>query len=143
MPECPVFRPTLEEFANFSKFIERIEPRCRDIGCCKIIPPHDAGWWKKPADAEKFADTLDINIGAIFSTHPFYFENLFLADVPGLQMVSGHAGVFSVDILEGKPHTLQEFKKVANKRDPGRFGEEISAVERRFWKTVGLPKVGD
>ena len=56
-------------------------------------------------------------------------------------MVSGHAGVFSVDILEGKPHTLQQFKKVADQRDPGRPGEDAATVERRFWKTVGLPKV--
>ena len=57
-------------------------------------------------------------------------------------MVSGHAGVFSVDILEGKPHTLSEFRAVANKRDPALPpGSDAAKVERLFWKTVGLPKV--
>ena len=49
--------------------------------------------------------------------------------------------MFSVDILEGKPHSLQHFREVADKRDPGIEGEDAAAVERRFWKTVGLPKV--
>ena len=38
---CPVFRPTIEEFADFKGFIARIEVTLadEDIGICKIVPP--------------------------------------------------------------------------------------------------------
>ena len=37
--ECPVFRPTPEEFKNFSKYIESIEDQAQQFGIMKIIPP--------------------------------------------------------------------------------------------------------
>lgn len=38
----PVFRPTLEQFRNFPRFlawIERHEPRFRELGVCKVSDP--------------------------------------------------------------------------------------------------------
>jgi hypothetical protein len=32
---CPVYRPTLEEFSNFTAFLEKIEPEFREVGLCK------------------------------------------------------------------------------------------------------------
>jgi hypothetical protein len=139
---CPTFRPTLEEFRDFATYIKSIEPHCAHLGCAKIIPPHHEGWWKAPDQARRFAAEQDIII-----------------DTPGIQMVSGSRGVFSIDILEGKTMGLAEFQKIADRRDP-RFnrssgGRRVSGgsseadgagltpaeVERLFWKTVGLPKV--
>jgi hypothetical protein len=37
--ECPEFRPSVEEFSNFSKYIESIEPKALPFGIMKIIPP--------------------------------------------------------------------------------------------------------
>jgi hypothetical protein len=38
---CPVYRPTLKEFSNFSKYIQFIEKdvNLEQIGLVKIIPP--------------------------------------------------------------------------------------------------------
>lgn len=38
---CPVFNPTVEEFADFRGFMSRIEATLVDdnIGICKVIPP--------------------------------------------------------------------------------------------------------
>lgn len=41
-PEAPVFSPTLEEFENPLKYINKIRPIGQKTGICKIIPP--AGW---------------------------------------------------------------------------------------------------
>jgi hypothetical protein len=37
--ECPVFRPSIEEFKNFSKYIESVEEKALPFGIMKIIPP--------------------------------------------------------------------------------------------------------
>jgi hypothetical protein len=37
--ECPEFRPSLEEFKNFSKYIESVEEKALPFGIMKIIPP--------------------------------------------------------------------------------------------------------
>ncbi len=37
--ECPEFRPTIEEFKNFSKYIESVEEKALPFGIMKIIPP--------------------------------------------------------------------------------------------------------
>ena len=38
-PECPVFRPTKEEFRDPLEYIEQIRPIAVKSGICKIIPP--------------------------------------------------------------------------------------------------------
>jgi hypothetical protein len=37
--ECPEFRPSIEEFQNFSKYIESVEEKALPFGIMKIIPP--------------------------------------------------------------------------------------------------------
>lgn len=39
----PVYTPTMEEFADFNRFVAKIEPVCSKIGLCKVIPPKE---WK-------------------------------------------------------------------------------------------------
>ncbi|XP_072886376.1 lysine-specific demethylase 5B-like isoform X1 [Hemitrygon akajei] len=41
-PECPVFEPTPEEFADPFKFIDKIRPIAEKTGICKVRPPQ--GW---------------------------------------------------------------------------------------------------
>ena len=42
VPDAPVFRPTLEEFADPLRYIESIFPQAEAAGICKVIPPE--GW---------------------------------------------------------------------------------------------------
>ncbi|XP_066436731.1 lysine-specific demethylase 5C isoform X5 [Eleutherodactylus coqui] len=48
-PECPVFEPTWEEFANPLGYIARIRPIAEKSGICKIRPPVD---WQPPFAVE-------------------------------------------------------------------------------------------
>lgn len=55
-PEAPVFRPTLDEFANPLTYISKIRPVAERYGLCKIIPPVS---WQPPfsLDVEKMKFT--------------------------------------------------------------------------------------
>ncbi|XP_069489794.1 lysine-specific demethylase 5B isoform X1 [Ambystoma mexicanum] len=44
-PECPVFEPTWEEFADPYAFINKIRPIAERTGICKVRPPAD---WQPP-----------------------------------------------------------------------------------------------
>ncbi|KAM4700298.1 lysine-specific demethylase 5B isoform 2-T2 [Discoglossus pictus] len=44
-PECPVFEPSLEEFADPFAFINKIRPIAERSGICKVRPPPD---WQPP-----------------------------------------------------------------------------------------------
>ncbi|KAM8976548.1 lysine-specific demethylase 5B isoform 1-T1 [Pelodytes ibericus] len=44
-PECPVFEPTREEFADPFAFINKIRPIAEKSGICKVRPPPD---WQPP-----------------------------------------------------------------------------------------------
>ena len=44
-PECPVFRPTAEEFQEPLKYVAKIKPIAEKHGICKVIPPDD---WTPP-----------------------------------------------------------------------------------------------
>ncbi|KAM4587202.1 lysine (K)-specific demethylase 5Ba isoform 1-T1 [Odontesthes bonariensis] len=44
-PECPVFEPSWEEFANPFAYINKIRPIAEKTGICKIRPPPD---WQPP-----------------------------------------------------------------------------------------------
>ncbi len=56
MGQVPTFRPTIEEFSNFSRYVQSIEPLC-SCGLAKIIPPEE---WNKDFNY----DDLDITIPA-------------------------------------------------------------------------------
>nr|KAF6275187.1 lysine demethylase 5B [Pipistrellus kuhlii] len=44
-PECPVFEPSREEFADPFAFIHKIRPVAEQTGICKVRPPPD---WQPP-----------------------------------------------------------------------------------------------
>ena len=46
IPECPVYRPTAEEFAEPGEYFRRILPQMEAYGMCKVVPP--AGWTPQP-----------------------------------------------------------------------------------------------
>lgn len=48
-PECPVFEPSWEEFADPFAFIHKIRPIAEQTGICKVRPPPVSGEaWRAP-----------------------------------------------------------------------------------------------
>lgn len=92
-PKIMVFRPTWEEFQDFSAYISKIEEQgAHKAGICKVVPP--AEW--KPRAAGYDIDSIKMTIPA-----------------PICQIVTGKQGVYTQINIQKKSTTVQEFKKVA------------------------------
>ncbi|KAF0700704.1 Aste57867_8758 [Aphanomyces stellatus] len=112
---CPVFRPTPEEFASFSTYVRHvIEPKCLDIGMCKVVPP--------PGFFSRSYDDIDFTIPAPLTQH-----------------VAGKKGVFHVDLVERKSMSVADFRArpihpPLGKSNAHVDADDVDAVERKFWK---------
>ncbi|EWM21898.1 lysine-specific demethylase 4c isoform 1 [Nannochloropsis gaditana] len=115
---CPVFRPSREEFKNFSAYIDKIDSRVGNAGLCKIIPPE--GWYDTPTEAE--------------------FEGMWaergLVVPPIKQCVSGLRGVYQLGLMDGKKMAVKDFQALAKKTEPDQ-AMSYSEIERLFWRSMG------
>ena len=112
---CPVLRPTMEEFKDFRKYIQKMEQdeSIMAKGICKVIPP--SGWFKRSYDLDK----IDLTI-----TNPVR------------QCVSGRAGIFEVHLFEVQSMTLKDIK---NFGDRNSFeSDSYPERERKFWRSLGV-----
>ncbi|XP_063596662.1 uncharacterized protein LOC134773393 [Penaeus indicus] len=116
-PKIMVFRPTWEEFKDFTKYIEYIESQgANKAGLAKIIPPKEWCPRKEGYDLEK----LDMTIPA-----------------PICQVVTGKQGLYQQINIQKKAMTVQEFYKMANNdryRTPKHSSYED--LERKYWKNI-------
>lgn len=115
VPRIQVFRPTMEEFKDFSKYITHIESTgAHKAGLAKIIPPE--GWTPR----KKGYDDIELVIPAPIS-----------------QVVTGSQGLYQQLNIQQKGMTVKEFKKMAesNKyKTPSHFDYED--LERKYWKNI-------
>ena len=95
--EAPVYYPTLEEFRNFPKFIEKIERDGSDrYGIVRVVPP--LNWeYKSPRNLEE--------------------EILKKPIKPVKQYTSGRLGSFRVDLIESKKRTVEEYRENSLEKD--------------------------
>ncbi|XP_055940867.1 lysine-specific demethylase 4C-like [Argiope bruennichi] len=114
-PRIQVFRPTMEEFKNFSQYIEKIESLgAHKAGLAKIIPPE--GWTPR----KKGYDNIDLIIPAPIS-----------------QEVTGSQGLYQQLNIQIKAMTVKEFEQIANSSryaTPTHFDYED--LERKYWKNI-------
>ncbi|KAM5318415.1 lysine-specific demethylase 4D-like [Glossophaga mutica] len=107
------FRPTMEEFKDFNKYIASIESQgAHRAGLAKIIPPKE---WKA---RQTYDDLSDILIAA-----------------PLQQVASGRAGVFIQYHNQKKAMTVGEYRRLANSgkyRTPPHV--DFEDLERKYWK---------
>jgi hypothetical protein len=59
-----------------------------------------------------------------------------IVEYPIKQVVSGRAGVFSVDLLELKAMSINDFAEYDKKNSNNR-GDSIQERERKFWRSLG------
>lgn len=108
---CLVFKPTAEEFEDFSSYVQKIEAMHPDMGLCKIIPPE--GWFVCDYDL----DNIKLKI-----TNPLQ------------QIPNGQDGVYKFDLVQNRSMNLQQFRKYCekNKYENPDYAER----ERKYWKSL-------
>ncbi|XP_065321391.1 uncharacterized protein LOC135928855 [Gordionus sp. m RMFG-2023] len=113
IPQILVFKPTMEEFKDFSKYVNYMETcGAHKAGLAKVIPPPQ--WKPTLKDYEEFEDLI--------------------IPTPISQMVSGKNGIYTQFNIQKKPMTVREFKKLAfteKYRTPA--FSDYDDLERKYW----------
>lgn len=112
----PVFRPTMEEFKNFTKYVEYMESKdAHRIGLAKVIPPPE--WCPRKAGYEDIGD--------------FKIKN------PISQRVEGKEGIYTQYNIQQRSMRVSEFEKMATSR---KYATPVHAnydeLERKYWKNL-------
>jgi len=150
----PVFRPTWEEFKNFSEYVESIEEKCKKFGLCKIVPPpefiaradgyyfEDIGFvGDKPRCDQKRVNELKRRRGKKIPV-----KDEVIIHSPVKQEVYGSRGVYEVICIEDSEYiSVSEFKNKcherlqnSSKRERENFEKQnFSELERSFWSNIG------
>ncbi|KAJ1658819.1 hypothetical protein IWQ61_001996 [Dispira simplex] len=76
----PVFKPTLLQFREFSRFIAAVEPYARKAGICKVIPPLA---WRRALEAHvhQSRGVPETQLPPPVDTNPQQSENISSADL--------------------------------------------------------------
>nr|XP_020452382.1 lysine-specific demethylase 4B-like [Monopterus albus] len=116
-PSCKImtFRPTMDEFKDFAKYIVYMESQgAHRAGLAKVIPPE--GW--KP---RKSYDTI---------------EDMVIP-APIMQVVTGQSGLFTQYNIQKKSMTVGEYRKLANsKKYCTPRHKDFDDLERKYWKNL-------
>ncbi|XP_060889825.1 lysine-specific demethylase 4B [Labrus mixtus] len=116
-PSCKImtFRPTMEEFKDFAKYIVYMESQgAHRAGLAKVIPPE--GW--KP---RKSYDSI---------------EDMVIP-APITQVVTGQSGLFTQYNIQKKSMTVGEYRKMANsKKYCTPRHKDFDDLERKYWKNL-------
>ncbi|XP_029421181.1 lysine-specific demethylase 4B isoform X2 [Nannospalax galili] len=116
-PSCKImtFRPTMEEFQDFNRYVAYIESQgAHRAGLAKIIPPKE---WKP---RQTYDDIDDVVIPA-----------------PIQQVVTGQSGLFTQYNIQKKAMTVGEYRRLANseKYCTPRH-QDFDDLERKYWKNL-------
>ncbi|XP_053150977.1 lysine-specific demethylase 4B isoform X1 [Hemicordylus capensis] len=116
-PSCKImtFRPTLEEFQDFGKYIAYIESQgAHRAGLAKVIPPKE---WKP----RKTYDDIDSMV----------------IPAPIQQVVTGQSGLFTQYNIQKKPMLVGDYRHLANseKYCTPRH-QDFDDLERKYWKNL-------
>nr|XP_016853533.1 PREDICTED: lysine-specific demethylase 4B isoform X5 [Anolis carolinensis] len=116
-PSCKImtFRPTLEEFRDFGKYIAYIESQgAHRAGLAKVIPPKE--WLPR-----KTYDDID----------------KMVIPAPIQQVVTGQSGLFTQYNIQKKPMLVGEYRRLANseKYCTPRH-QDFDDLERKYWKNL-------
>ncbi|KAM9461786.1 lysine-specific demethylase 4B [Clarias gariepinus] len=109
------FRPTMEEFSDFAKYIAYMESQgAHRVGLAKVIPPKE---WKP----RRSYDTIDEMV----------------IPAPIMQVVTGQSGLFTQYNIQKKSMTVGEYRKLANsKKYCTPQHKDFDDLERKYWKNL-------
>ncbi|XP_059400170.1 lysine-specific demethylase 4B-like isoform X2 [Carassius carassius] len=109
------FRPTMEEFKDFGKYIAYIETQgAHRAGLAKVIPPKE---WKPRRSYETIEEMV--------------------IPAPIMQVVTGQSGLFTQYNIQKKSMTVGEYRKLANsKKYCTPPHKDFDDLERKYWKNL-------
>ncbi|XP_065100471.1 lysine-specific demethylase 4B isoform X2 [Paramisgurnus dabryanus] len=109
------FRPTMEEFMDFKKYIAYMESQgAHRTGLAKVIPP------KEFIPRRTYETIEDMVIPA-----------------PIMQVVTGQSGLFTQYNIQKKSMTVGEYRKLANsKKYCTPQHKDFDDLERKYWKNL-------
>nr|CAH7718795.1 unnamed protein product [Callosobruchus chinensis] len=117
VPKIMVFRPTWEEFKDFSKYVQHMESKgAHKAGLAKVIPPPE--WVPRKGGYD--VDKLQVVIPA-----------------PICQVVTGKQGLYQQINIQKKQMTVKQYRDLANSEryaTPKHFDYED--LERKYWKNI-------
>jgi len=153
--EIPVFRPTWEEFKDFSAYVSSIESSSKAYGLCKVIPPKEFIARKKGyhfngvgyAGTNPRCDPKEVS--KALKSGSFPEEDPVIIHNPVRQNLLGNRGIYSVYSVEEKDYmTVEMFRDECNKmhlhksrREKDKFRENnYPEIERAYWSNISNRK---
>jgi jumonji domain-containing protein 2 len=114
--QVPVFRPTWDEFKDFSKYVEYLESQgVHKIGLARIIPPKE--WVPRKSGYDNLAN--------------------FRIKTPIAQHVEGREGIYTQYNIQHRGMSLGEFENLANsKKYAPPAHTNYDDLERKYWKNL-------
>ncbi|XP_024020867.1 lysine-specific demethylase JMJ706 [Morus notabilis] len=126
--ECPVYRPSKEEFDDPFLYLQNIAPQASKYGICKIVSPINA---RVPAGFVLSKEMKD-----------FKFETI----VQPLWLSAWDVNDKLTFFRRGRKYTYREFESMANKAFIRRFRCSgclpCAAIEKEFWREMVCGRKG-
>ncbi|CAH2046139.1 unnamed protein product [Thlaspi arvense] len=126
LPECPVYRPTKDEFEDPLTYLQKIFPEASKYGICKIISPI----------------TATVPAGAVLMKEKSNFK--FTTRVQPLRLAEWDSDDKVTFFMSGRTYTFRDYEKMANKVFARRYcsGGSLpdSFLEKEFWKEIACGK---
>ncbi|XP_047967312.1 lysine-specific demethylase JMJ706-like [Salvia hispanica] len=126
VPECPVYRPTKEEFQNPLVYIQKIAPEASKYGICKIISPVSAS----------------VPAGVVLTKEKTGFS--FTTRVQPLRFAEWDSDDKVTFFMSGINYTVRDFERMANKIFARRYGSvaglPAAFMEKEFWNEIAFGK---
>lgn len=118
MDGVPVFRPSWDEFRDFSRFINSVYAQVVDVGICKVIPPPE---WHATRDPARYASVDELVIPS-----------------PILQVLHGRKGIFQTANLEQPNMTVAAYRARAEQAEQEARIDGLTPeqCDRKFWKNA-------
>ncbi|XP_042502738.1 lysine-specific demethylase JMJ706-like isoform X2 [Macadamia integrifolia] len=126
IPECPVFRPTKEEFEDPLVYLQKIASEASKYGICKIISPLSAS----------------VPAGVVLMKEKAGFK--FTTRVQPLRLAEWDMDDKITFFMSGRKYTFRDFEKMANKLFARRYysagGLPANYLEKEFWHEIACGK---
>ncbi|KAL2901241.1 hypothetical protein RDABS01_026323 [Bienertia sinuspersici] len=127
IPECPVYRPTRDEFEDPLVYLQKIAPEASKYGICKIVSPISAS----------------VPAGIVLNKEKAGFK--FTTRVQPLRLAEWDTEDKVTFFMSGRNYSFRDFEKMANKEFSRRYCSTgclpASYLEREFWHEITCGKM--